>query len=147
MIFQYSWQAVLDGTKTQTRRMVKPGDYYCAPLGAVCLHRDNTDDYVSWTIDKTYAVQPGRGQKAVGRIRITGIRQERVQDISEADALAEGIEWRGHWTPGGVYDPPEWVGNYPPDDYAALWDTIHTKRGTRWNQNPECWVLCFKAVP
>lgn len=33
MIFQHSWQQVLDGTKTQTRRLVKPREYAQTYLG------------------------------------------------------------------------------------------------------------------
>jgi len=37
--------------------------------------------------DKTYAVQPGFGKKAVGRIRITKIEREKLQDATEVWAL------------------------------------------------------------
>lgn len=39
----------------------------------------------------TYAVQPGRGQKSLGRIRITDIGHEDVRTISREDAWAEGF--------------------------------------------------------
>ena len=79
---------VLDGRKTQTRR-----------LGVF-----------EYTPGRDYAVQPGRGKHAVGRIKVTAVRRERLGDISQADALREGFAsrwefiayWRdlhGSWEP------------------------------------------------
>lgn len=79
-----------------------------------------------YEIGDTYAVQPGRGKRAVGRIRVTGLRVERVQAITEADAQAEGVE--------------------SAQAYAALWDAIHSKRGERWSDNPLVVVIQFELV-
>jgi hypothetical protein len=54
MIFQYTLDQVLDGRKTQTRRLVTAG-------------RPSR-----WRVGRTYAVQPGRTKKAVARIEVTG---------------------------------------------------------------------------
>jgi len=32
------------------------------------------------------------------------------------------------------------------DAYAALWDSINTKAGTRWQDNPAVWVVRFAVV-
>ena len=157
MIFQHSWKAVLDGTKTQTRRLCKPGDFarnfWGTALGddlRIGMSGDNnrigrvfSQSRLKWQVLETYAVQPGRGQKAITRIRITGIRQERLQDISEEDAVAEGMPFHEYFVGYGGWSERS---VNPRDRYAALWDTIHTKRGTRWNQNPLVWVLTFEAV-
>jgi hypothetical protein len=76
------------------------------------------------------------------RIRLLDIRQERVQEISEDDAWAEGCPWSramGQYNPAyEVLDPREW--------YANLWDSINTKPGTRWADNPEVWAITFEVV-
>lgn len=145
MIFHHTHTQVLDGTKTQSRRLVKPGQY-CEKIrlrgGEVIINmvatrtQDNYLGRLKWEVGKTYAVQPGRTQKEAGRIRITAIRRERVQEISHNNALAEGIKLQGRHA--------MWVD--PRDRFARLWDSIHTKSGTRWEDNPEVWVLEFELV-
>jgi hypothetical protein len=143
MIFQYTWEKVLRDEKTQTRRIVKPGEtLWCRNDGA---------DYVAdgngrkkWQVGRTYAVQPGRGKSAVGRIKLTAIRKERVQDITEADAIAEGclppiplepIDWREE--PGSFVTIK--------GRFFALWDSIHSGPDG-WIANPSVWVLEFERV-
>ena len=160
MIFKQV-QQVLDGTKTQTRRPVKPHEYNTPYSGdpELVLPIQRVWDIrhkVKWVIGRTYAVQPGRGKKAVGRIRITKIRREAVQSISEADCLAEGIAHRKY-----IQNPMQkWSGYYVPDDrvltepmicghayaricYQVLWNSIHRKP-YRWEDNPEVWALDFE---
>jgi len=66
--------------------------------------------------------------RAASRItlELTGVRVERVQGISEADARAEGV--------GSAAE------------YAALWDSLNAKRGYAWAANPWVWVLEFRRV-
>lgn len=136
MIFQHTWQTVLDGKKTQTRRIVKPGEELVgfAPGMPRISYSVIKGNHVKWKIGRTYAVQPGRGKKAVGRIRITDIRQERLRNISHDDIEAEGI-------PHDLYD-------YAHEHRAAfwqLWDSIYAEPGTRWGDNPVVWVLEFEG--
>lgn len=148
-----TYQQVLDGDQTQLRIVVKPGDWSMNEwieipgisegiVGDIAVVRTKSGG-IRWIKDHTYAVQPHFGQKAIARIRITGIRQERVQDISEEDAVDEGMPFHeyfkgyGGWSERSV-DPKE--------RYAALWDTIHTKRGEQWADNPAVWVLEFELV-
>lgn len=71
-------------------------------------------------------------------LEVTGVRVERLQDISEEDAKAEGV------TPGasGVgYIPAQQAAPYV-YEYAALWDHINGKRAP-WLSNPWVWVVSF----
>lgn len=102
MIFQHTWQKVLSGEKTQTRRIVRPDDlpmFHTA--NSLRFYPDvysgyrgvrKTDGTYKWQVGKTYAVQPGRGKPAVARIRLTVIRREDVRDISDPDIEAEGFD-------------------------------------------------------
>lgn len=71
---------------------------------------------------------------------VTDVRAQRVQDISEDDAKAEGV------TP--VTDPNElkWQ-HYVPHAIAfhELWDSINAKRGFGWDVNP--WVVAVTFEP
>lgn len=83
------------------------------------------------------------------RIRITNIRIERLQDISDEDCIAEGIypKANGRWycydvviRMGVSYDPyPD-----PREAYAALIDKISGK-GT-WESNPWVFVYDFEQI-
>lgn len=85
-------------------------------------------------------------------LEITGVRVERVQDISEADARAEGAESRtcrctldGQTTcsPGMICE----AGRSDRDWYRDTWDSINGKRpGCSWADNPFVWVLEFRRV-
>lgn len=121
-------EKILSGEKSQTRRLVHPEDceeYFsippeyghrlCGEIYAVVyprISRATTCEYdaVRYAVGKTYAVCPGRGKPAIGRIRITAIEREDVRDISEEDAIAEGFrDWGtarwGFWcTWAGIYD-------------------------------------------
>ncbi len=102
MIFEYTLPQVLSGIKSQTRRLVKTNDVAVTDadgrIVAVVNHGRE-----KWRVGKTYAVQPGRAKPQVARIEITGLRRDRADQISAADAHAEGFadqqsffnEWLG----------------------------------------------------
>lgn len=105
MIFQHTHDLVVKETKTQTRRLYKEGDY-----GWMCGQDDNGKFFYSqvsnqqgdkivnrWTVGKTYAVQPGRGQKSIARIHILSIQRQDVRQISFEDSRAEGFIDRSHF--------------------------------------------------
>lgn len=74
-------------------------------------------------------------------LEITGVRVDRLQDISEPDAIAEGI----HEDIGGKYQKA--MGNGPYCDFARqayqfLWQDINGAES--WAANPWVWVIEFK---
>lgn len=85
-----------------------------------------------------------------GRItlRLTDVRVERMQDISEADAIAEGIT--------GPHDVGYQAYRVPGDSkpryssavaaFEVLWDSINAARGYGWGVNPWVWVLVFDVI-
>jgi len=90
-------------------------------------------------------------------LQIKDIRAERVQDISEADALDEGIDTESETYAIAEYNQNMGVrgcGNvvysrsYYPSIccFAELWDSINAKRGYSWGDNPWVWVIEFKKV-
>ena len=76
-------------------------------------------------------------------LRVTGVRVERVQDITEADAKAEGCEDSGGLVSGPM-DPPEYDGCPASWEFGALWDSINAKRGYGWDTNPWVWVVSYE---
>jgi hypothetical protein len=93
---------VLDGTKTQTRRPLKFGLDLRYPLPC------------RYVAGRTYAVQTGRGQKAIGRLLVLDVRSEKVVSITRADARAEGFGspaefWRRWVTMYGHVSGFAWV--------------------------------------
>lgn len=71
-------------------------------------------------------------------LEITKVRVERVKDISEGDAIAEGVKF-------GTYNPGE-CRTCARGAYMDLWNHINEKRGFGWNKNPWVWVIEFKRV-
>jgi hypothetical protein len=83
-------------------------------------------------------------------LEVTGVRVERVQDITEEDAQAEGCS---EWIPCGVYTGLKGVkiggahrkGTHR-EYFEWLWNSINEKRGYGWNANPYVWAVEFKRV-
>jgi hypothetical protein len=70
-------------------------------------------------------------------LEITAVRVERLQDISEQDALAEGITYLD--LPSNALDPRKartW--------YRGLWEQINGPGS--WGLNPWVWVIEFKRA-
>jgi hypothetical protein len=183
MIFQATWQAVLDGSKSETRRICKPGEWLSeSKLGAPTAVYVGSlpHEHLKWMIGRTYAVQTGRGNPGLyykrtpaglsvwdwdslprsrmprniksipsdyiaARIRLLEIRQERLQDITEAGAIAEGCRectiLDGDWysnTPAQIMSARE--------VFEQIWYGIHPRKGERWDNNPLVWVLRFELA-
>ena len=177
-------QAVLEGRKTQTRRIVympnefiifDDEDFQLKKLDngqALLTHRNNRFKTSRYKIGEEVAIAQRYsdiadtlGQKLwqlpcwrnkmfvkadfmPHRIRITNIRVERLQDISEEDCMAEGI-WRDDNV--GLEGTTYWYHGLAnsslrtaKEAYAALIDKISGK-GT-WESNPWVFVYDFELV-
>ncbi|HEY9296346.1 MAG TPA: hypothetical protein VIQ31_08240 [Phormidium sp.] len=77
-------------------------------------------------------------------LKLTGIRVERLQDISYSDIIAEGL---------AVYEGTQLLKPELPLDQAVYkdqwirrWNSINKKRGYPWDINPWVWVLEFHRI-
>ena len=70
-------------------------------------------------------------------LKITDIRVERLQDISEEDAEAEGPPMMDA---DGVGYGSSLIA------FMSLWDRINFKRGYGWGRNPWVWCVSFEMV-
>lgn len=179
-------RAILEGRKTQTRRVVKPQPDYVCQLEKMPFTGQHWDKRI-----KCHYGQPGdrlwvretwakpfdvpdaklqgrltyrsdfRESPVLGTVRsdgamadrvkwkpsihmprwasritleITGVRVERLQDISEQDAIAEGVQHSLHLQGG----------RFARENFAHLWWTINGDDS--WEQNPWVWVVEFKRV-
>ena len=86
-------------------------------------------------------------------LKVKDIRVERVQDITEEDAISEGIEWSE--LSKCAFTPPiklhqKWPISYPfttaKEAFKNLWDSINSKRGYGWDLNPWVWVVEFSVT-
>ena len=154
-------QKILLNLKTQTRRTVKAGEHL--------VIRENGDKAVfsvdplrlKWLTGQTYAIQPGRGKKAIGYFTLLDIQQERVQNISETDAIAEGVDKNclGDWEncPGclkqeyciaeGEYhhylrDLDDFPAYSATESFLSLFESINGAAAL----DKEVWVLTFEVV-
>lgn len=181
-------QAVLEGRKTQTRRIAYTGNATIIDCG-ICVEPKNfgratlfrgideiahsrynigeevavAQAYCMLIVDRGYsdkeileiACSKGWVNKMYvksdlmpHRIRITDIRAERLQDISEEDCFAEGVvQQHGEGANGEIYSyiPYEKpLYSTPREAYAALIDKISGK-GT-WASNPYVFVYEFELI-
>ncbi len=77
--------------------------------------------------------------KAAARIwlEVVSVRVERLQDITEEDAVKEGVK---------AYGPNNCSGTSARIAFAELWDSLNEKRGYGWDTSPWVWVVEFRRV-
>lgn len=178
-------QAILEGRKTQTRRVMKPQpfqhdsgwwiyegfrpkarynsgsraanfppnewDMLTSPYGCISdrlwvretfLETISTDDKIHYEYRADYSktmaddvcwkpsiFMPREACRIM--LEVTDVRVERLQDITEEDAIAEGTV-RIH-----RYKTMVW-------EYETLWESINGKGS--WEKNPWVWVIEFKKI-
>lgn len=75
-------------------------------------------------------------------LEITSVGVERVQDISEEDAMAEGC-----YVQAVADDGSDAEGFFTAKfHFMEIWDSINAKRGFGWDKNPWVWVIEFKKI-
>jgi hypothetical protein len=88
-------------------------------------------------------------------LEITGVRVERVCDISEVDAHAEGVSGTfcaschesGVWPDGSVCEDCTGEGCLSCyTNFRKLWDSINGARGYGWSTNPYVWAVTFRVL-
>lgn len=184
-------RALLHGTKTQTRRVVKAprsshidGRVFTAAVGdrlwvrEACVTMAAADggpdrrvayaadgepafgakgQYGHWILTSRVSIHMPRWASRL-TLTVTDVRVQRLQGISEEDAIAEGI-LRGDPLPdipssagviwsGGVGDLGSefaWTRS-PIEAYRDLWDSINAARGFGWAANPYVVALTFTVA-
>jgi hypothetical protein len=135
---------IMQGDKTQTRRVVRPHEYLVAwgpgPKHAPCVIHQNR---LKWQVGRTYAVQTGRGKPAVCRIRLLNLRHEPLHVISLDDLRREGV--RCDTLPA---EPPDGLIDLTAcrEAYRLTWERINRRAGWRWHDNPQVWVVTFELA-
>jgi hypothetical protein len=181
-------RAIFDGRKTQTRRVVSDkildkandgfildGEWHLwCPYGKVGdrlwvretwqtdaeqrgLAYRSTDSKLNEDIPWKPSIHMPRWASRL-TLEITDIRVERVQDISEEDAKAEGAKMMPWFVPYGCKDEGEhkyvdgleaMIKNHKAiyrNGFATLWGSINASRGYSWTTNPWVWVVVFKVI-
>lgn len=156
-------RALQAGEKTQTRRLVT------SMWSNVKMHHDNGDRvllYVRESYTPMYFDDSRHGYKADWNdeyddmlpepkwkpsihmprddsrltLEITDVRAQRLQDITEQDAQAEGCDPQiaGH---------DGWHGTLTTyrTGFVYLWNSLHGKPGHHWLDNPEVMALSFEV--
>ena len=78
-------------------------------------------------------------------LEITSVRVEHLQDISDEDCIAEGIEPRADgWAWYTGHQAQTRYTKFPRTSYESLWESING--ADSWDSNPWVWVLEFKLV-
>ena len=105
---------------------------------------DGNPDAGDWTRPRPSIHMPRWASRIL--LEITAVRVERLQAISETDALAEGvIEGNGDFS--GCFSVPgtqAMSGTTAKECYARLWDQINGAGS--WAANPWVWVVEFRRV-
>ncbi|MEM9008196.1 MAG: hypothetical protein AAGE59_32390 [Cyanobacteria bacterium P01_F01_bin.86] len=80
-------------------------------------------------------------------LRVKDVRVERLQDITEAQAISEGINQFSEGYAGLNYDLGKGqLTREPIQAFRWLWDKINGPRGYGWDTNPWLWVVEFERV-
>lgn len=122
---------------------------YAADEGAAEMHREKIEDIAQqyrlgeeWKRPHLKLRSPIHMPRWASRItlHIEDVRVQRVQDISEADARAEGC-------PGRLGPDPEFPDEWDPspvEEFRDLWNSIHGPDA--WDRNDWVAAITFRAI-
>jgi hypothetical protein len=147
--------AILEDRKTHTRRILNdktdgcpygiPGDRlwvreaFCADFKPLIYRATATSDtYGGEKIKYKPSIHMPRRYSRI-TLEITGLKVEKLQNISEADAQAEGVEFPAPYSGVNGKTHPTCI-----DAFQVLWTSINGPDS--WSQNPYVWVIQFKRI-
>lgn len=114
--------------------------------GVRFVYRADTDDGAACQVKRwTPSIHMPRWASRI-TLEITGVRVERLQDITEDDARAEGISPAGELLPEypDAYLTPRGGLSTVRVAFRRLWKSIYGDTG--WNSNPWVWVIAFRRI-
>ncbi len=79
-------------------------------------------------------------------LKVTNVRAERLQDISEDDACAEGVKIDDEGMLCWDYLTNNWLthNDVPEESFRTLWQSINGRES--WEANPWVWVYEFQQI-
>jgi hypothetical protein len=144
---------------TGSQADVKLNEYFCPEmvLADHMIFRADCDGYDNASQSWRPSIYMPRWASRID-LEITGIRVERLTDISNADAISEGAlsvrtpewdakhfpEWKYQWEEAIKKGEKPPIGPLPKQTHAALWNEINGKGS--WDTNPWVWVIEFKRT-
>lgn len=116
-------------------------------FGGVRFHYKANQDFVGCWPWKPSIFMPKEAARIF--LKVTNVRVERLQDISEEDAIAEGVLYER----GVAYPHCGWfdfeiklpVLSNPKNAFKSLWQSINGKKHP-WDSNPWVWVYEFERI-
>ena len=155
-------RAILDGRKTQTRRVVKMSSVKPSVWTSVGSSKVRALDhglfqfkagrFNTWSrpFRSPYGVPGDRLLVKASQLEleVKAVRVERLQEISEEGAKAEGVE---PWVPGhGPIDvrreePGMVMSASYRDGLEMTWNSLNAKRAP-WESNPWVWAVRFAVI-
>ena len=119
----------------------------CSPIGEEKIWYRATDALDNWydmgldcevNVPWKPSIHMPRGASRI-LLEITDVRIERLQCISQADAIAEGCSGKyGHLFGSDV------TIEHPIEQYKDLWESINGEGS--WGNNPWVWAISFKRI-
>ena len=79
-------------------------------------------------------------------LEVTEVRVERLQEITEVDAIAEGVQRFKQKTWIGGTEGARTEHSTARAAFRSLWDSLNAARGYGWDANPWVWVVRFRRV-